>query len=391
MTDPSRPRGHHLPGGRAPAAAADAPEAAEAAEAAAPARRRSTTLPRADLGTVVGRSDESAPLAFETVAAEEPAAAGGPGRRWSGLLAGLCVGLLGVVGLVVAAQLAGLLAVLAPLPAMVRWPAYALAAALTAAAAWGMAVVLWRLSRLPVAPGLRPLLGDPLDERAATRRRAETADARRVLRGLLAGYDVAAVRGFFEGHGEAYGHLVATRDALLEREDGGDREWVGQFRDGFQSHLRDAADRCIKGYARRVGYGTAILPTGLLDTLVAVAGAYHMVGDLCRLYGLRPRGWQTTVILGRVGVNALLARSLEDWTDHAADQLVGHSAGHAAGHVGAVPAEDVTRQATELFGAGLSRRMAGRMLSGAAQGVANYWLLRRLGRYTLQALAPLGR
>lgn len=163
--------------------------------------------------------------------------------------------------------------------------------------------------------------------------------------------------------------LRRERTRLLDPErDPGPEPWLDDFRASFQSVLDRAAGRKVAAASRHVGLLTAAAPNSLFDIGIALYSGFGMVGDLCVLYHLRASRFETTVILGRVIVNAYIAGNLQALTD-SGGQLV---AEQLKGTVGNLLAKTV-----------------GFVAARAAEGTANGFMIHRLGQATRKLLQPV--
>lgn len=166
--------------------------------------------------------------------------------------------------------------------------------------------------------------------------------------------------------------LERNRKQLLESApEEGCENWLTQMDARFIALLDKAAKKRITRYAWLVGIKTAAAPIGFVDASIVLINAYRLMEDLCRIYRLRAGGMGTVSILTRIFVNAFAAARLEEWMDSATDHLI-----------------DTAAQGTDGMAA-FFKVISGGVLSRAAEGGANAFLLVRLGAAGIHYLRPL--
>ncbi|MFP4027355.1 MAG: DUF697 domain-containing protein [Candidatus Brocadiia bacterium] len=151
-------------------------------------------------------------------------------------------------------------------------------------------------------------------------------------------------------------------------------EWFDLYEKHFQKRIDEIAEIRIKRWARRAWMRTSVLPYPLADTLVVAYCSYEMLSDLCIVYNVRMGAWNTTVVLGYVVWNTLIAGTT--------DKLEGQM-------------EDAFDWATENLPAGALKDGVrdipglGKIIAKLGSGGLNGLLLRRLGRKCQQLLRPV--
>ena len=166
--------------------------------------------------------------------------------------------------------------------------------------------------------------------------------------------------------------LSENRRQLLESApDESCEGWLNQFEARFVVLLDRTARSRVTRYAWLVGLKTAAAPTGFVDTSIVLINAYRLMEDLCRIYRLRTGGVGTLSILLRIFVNAFAAARMEEWMDHATQHIM-----------------DTASQGGEGMAA-FFKILGGGVLSRAAEGGANAFLLVRLGAAGIHYLRPL--
>ncbi len=296
----------------------------------------------------------------------------------------LSVAALGAVLLLfVLAQAAALAERLATAPPWLRYPGLAAVGVLLVVVALAALRLVWLYLRVGHTGQVDVGALTDLAERQTMRRlaHARLAAAGTRLRRYLQAYPVdgrAAARtllaaGFNEDEVE---RLRSHRRILLDPDlDPGAETWLRDFESSFQAVLDGAAQRRVREAARWVGVKTAVTPQ-LVDTAIVLHAALRLVGDLCRIYQLRPGTLGTAVVLGRAFVLAYLSSHIqqvsEDLTRDAAAQGVGQLLDGLPEGVGQV-----------------GSRLAGVLAPKMAEGAANGILLWRLGSAAIRLLRPV--
>lgn len=163
--------------------------------------------------------------------------------------------------------------------------------------------------------------------------------------------------------------LIRARASLLERSRGNaPSQWIGEFRTSFQEHIDQIADRRVNSYAKRAGLASAASPNALLDQAIVLYTCTAMLGDLMKLYQLRPGFGQSAVLLGQCIAQTYLAG------------LAGEGAEEGASSLGQA-LEDWIPAA----GSGIAKGVGAR----TAEGGLNWFLVRRLGRAAIRILQPV--
>jgi putative membrane protein len=123
--------------------------------------------------------------------------------------------------------------------------------------------------------------------------------------------------------------------------------------------------------ARIVAFKTAVSPNGLLDASIVLFWSFKLLGDLCRIYNLAVGPLATALLLLRVVVNAYVAVRIDAWEEYADDTLENVMEN--------LPISDV------------GKRIVGRISVKSGTGLANYLLVRRLGKHAIGLLRPVAR
>jgi uncharacterized membrane protein YcjF (UPF0283 family) len=145
------------------------------------------------------------------------------------------------------------------------------------------------------------------------------------------------------------------------------KEWLAIYAAEFQDVLDAAARDRVHQCAKWVGVKTAISPNALVDTLITTYWCFVLLRDLCAIYNVRVGGYGTAALLWRSFFSAYLAGKLQDWEDHADDTI-----------------ESMIDGLPEI-----GRNILGKLAAKAGTGLANYFMVRRLGRRAIALLRPL--
>ncbi len=345
------------------------------------------------LGRRVARPEGSRLLSAAEQEAPDPGGPAGEEPRAGGLrLPGflfdatfvLAVAALGAVLLLfVLAQAAALAERLAAAPPWLRYPGLAAVGLLLVVVVLAAVRLAWLYLRVGHTGQVDVRALADLAERQTMRRLAQgrLAAAGARLRRYLEGYPVegaSAARGLMAAGfaGGEIERLRSHRRVLLDPDlDPGAETWLRDFEGSFQAVLDAAAQRRVREAARWVGVKTAVTPR-LVDTAIVLHAALRLVGDLCRIYQLRPGAMGTAVVLGRAFVLAYLSSHIqqasEDLTRDAAAQGVGQLLEGLPEGVGQV-----------------GSRLAGVLAPKMAEGAANGILLWRLGTAAIRLLRPV--
>ena len=309
-------------------------------------------------------------------------------RPWGGVFAWLtgptamALAVLAGAGivLIVLHHVLAVLANIAQLPVWGQWLTYGLLGVLLVAIGLAAGRVAFAFVRLRSTPRVSSKALRALAERAALRE-AATSDldrARRALRRILDEHPVADAKshsrllraGFKADEIDA---IAADRLVLLtEYAENPPSVWIERYRTLFARPLDKVATRAIRRRSLLVGAKTAALPNGGLDTAVALAHAFLLVGDLCTIYNLRTNRQGVAALTWRVLLGAFIAGRLEDITDQAAQHLSDAAGGAAAG----------------VF-AKTGSAIAGKLVGKAAEGMVNAAFCYRLGVAAMKRLRPI--
>jgi len=157
-------------------------------------------------------------------------------------------------------------------------------------------------------------------------------------------------------------------DQVLSNDEVNIGQWLKSVNSGVIQPLDSAADRLILSSAIKVGVKTAISPRGVIDSLIVLTHSWLLIRNLCRLYNLRPNGWEICIIFGFSGFNALVS----DKGDDAASSIQKEIADNGANYV-----------------SGLAANALGLLTSRAAEGSVNGLLIHRLGYQVKKYIRPI--
>lgn len=286
----------------------------------------------------------------------------------------LMTGSTALLGLFLVLQLTSTLALAATLPMWYRvliWTALGLLSAAVAVAAVRLALFCRKLHRVEQIsiPALQQIAGRSELRKLVHHRKQEAV---RRLKSYLQQYEVqAALRGDgvsrFACDDEFVKAVRANRERLLDANAYGNSDsWLEDFEQRFQSRLDAVAKEQISRQAKLVAVKTAISPNSAVDVLIAAYCGMVMLGDLCRIYGVRLGATQTALLLAWIFFNAYVAGQSNELEDAAGDQI--------------------ERLITESPLVGV---LAGKVGARTASGVFNWFLMRRLGRVAMRMMQPV--
>ena len=94
---------------------------------------------------------------------------------------------------------------------------------------------------------------------------------------------------------------------------------------------------------------------------------FVLLRDLCRIYNVRIGSFGTAALLWRAFFSAYVAGKLQDWEEHAGDTI-----------------ESMLDGLPEI-----GRDLVGKVAAKSGMGLANYFMVRRLGKRAIALLRPL--
>lgn len=179
---------------------------------------------------------------------------------------------------------------------------------------------------------------------------------------------------------------------LAERSSLHDIHWVEDFKSRYCNPLEQCAQQVVHSYALSVGIKTAVVPNGLLDTLIIWTNAILMLERLCRVYNLRPNRFEVVCLSARLVFTTFVVARIDDAINGLAGDL-GNSAQEGAKEFGKDFAHQFTDSSTAMDaigsvvggGANLLTKFAGK----AAEGTVTYMFFRRLGYAAIRSLQPI--
>ena len=286
--------------------------------------------------------------------------------------------LVSVLGLVLVSQTAAVIAGIGSLPVPFDWIVGTLAVVFAGILSWLLVQLVLMLVRLQRNPSVDLHAVRTLQERRHMQDLAtEYAEkAQGELRSYLEKYPVDGdarrrlmVLGLTERGCDDLAE--AKRFLLADDEPLPPDDWLETFRRRFQSILDRVAENRAKGYAFKVGLGTALSPLAAIDRAVVLYACMALIKELAFLYGLRPAFGQSVAILARSILQTLLGGLLQDASEAAADTLwseVSESLGDVAMRIPAsIP----------------------RVGAKATEGAVNGFLIWRLGKQAISLLQPV--
>lgn len=170
-------------------------------------------------------------------------------------------------------------------------------------------------------------------------------------------------------HASVEATLIHGRARLLERSRGNaPAQWIDEFARDFQKPIDQVAAKRVESYARRAGLASAASPNALLDQAIVLYTCTAMLGDLMKLYHLRPTFGQSAILLGQCIAQTYLAGMIGEAAEDGAESF-----SQALGDW--LPAT----------GGGLAKGVGAK----TAEGGLNWFLVRRLGRAAIKILQPV--
>ena len=283
-----------------------------------------------------------------------------------------------ILALLVVTQVASLVVDIGAMTAPWNWLVGTFAALIAAILVWIASKLAFSLLRLKRNPSVNLAAIRALQERDAWQRLAteHTDQAELKLRDYLAEYNLdAKVSSTLIDSGllapNEFHRLSEARNTLLcDEMPLPSSEWLHAFTHRFQSVLDDAAERRAKSYGIRAAVGTAISPIPMLDQAVVLYSALRLVRDLLVLYNVRPALGQTATVLARTIVQTYLGGQAQGITEAVAEAAW----------------RDIIGSPAELFGS-----LATRAVAKSTEGIANGYLVWRLGRRAKVLLQPVNR
>ena len=288
--------------------------------------------------------------------------------------------LAAVLGLLLATQVAALIADLQMTPTPWGWILGGFGSVCAGVLLWMIYRLFMTLLRLRRNPAVNAAAVQALQQRSTWQRfaieHAQQAEAK--LREYLEGYALEpddkkrlTAAGLKE---EEFDDLVAAKRRLLDVDSFlPPADWLRDFVGRFQRILDGAARRCARSYGTRVAVGTAMSPIPVVDQAIVLYTSVRLVRNLLELYNVRPAFGQTATILARAIIQTYLAgeieRLAEEGINAAADALKSSS--------------------DELFGSALGVGTATPFAAKFAEGATNGLLVFRLGNRTRSFLQPV--
>ncbi len=165
--------------------------------------------------------------------------------------------------------------------------------------------------------------------------------------------------------------LADFREALDELGHPGQRaiaEWLQEVDQRILSPLDQAAKTLIARRATAAAVSTAISPKGLFDSLIVLGSCFALTSQLCRLYGLRPSGPATALLVLHSMFNTLVAGG----------------AGNATSII-----EEYGQAIGEDFVGATAAAVLSKVASRVAEGGVNRHLIHRFGRRVQAAIRPI--
>ena len=148
-------------------------------------------------------------------------------------------------------------------------------------------------------------------------------------------------------------------------------KWLEGFRDDFQARLDACATKKIAEAAGWTAAKTAVSPWPLVDMLIVLFWSFKLMEDLCACYHLRVGKMGTLSLLAQVSGTIFLSGKIDTWEE---------------------PMQHTFEYVTQgILTNDMVRKILGMTAAKAAAGLANYYLMRRLGFAMMDQLKPMVR
>jgi len=170
------------------------------------------------------------------------------------------------------------------------------------------------------------------------------------------------------------------------------KEWIDDFRREWLDALDATARARIRRYANFVLLQTALSPYAMLDFLMVLYNNFRMLQDLCLLYQVRTGPAGTAYLLGLCIFQAFMAGAVNEVLDaigeDGAEEGVDAAVESLSDGVPELVAE-ASREGLSRMLSGVGEKFLGSAAKKAAEGMANGFFLRRIGRQAVRLLQPL--
>jgi uncharacterized membrane protein YcjF (UPF0283 family) len=218
--------------------------------------------------------------------------------------------------------------------------------------------------------------------------------ARKQLQAYLKTYDLSHGSRLYQqfrtlGLGpESLKRLAECQQRLvLETRPISSQEWLDEFRRDWLDVLDATARARISRYGKFVALKTAISPYAILDFLVVIYNNFRMLQDLCLLYQVRTGLAGTVYLLGLCIFQAFMAGAVNEALDAIGEDAGEEGAGAAAETLGD-GAPELSAGFSQIL-SGVGENFLGSAARKAAEGMANWLFLHRIGRQAMRLLQPL--
>ena len=176
--------------------------------------------------------------------------------------------------------------------------------------------------------------------------------------------------------------------------------WLTRCNDRVLAIIDTCAQERISSYSYRVGLKTAVMPSGAIDQLIVIFNSLLMLKDLCALYNVKTTPAGTCSVAANIFMNAFVAAKLEGQiSEFAPDSVSGLSetadsaatTGADAGTAATSGQSTLAASMEAITGSAGSAVSAVTLGAGkrAAEGLANGYLIRRLGSVCIRYLRPI--
>jgi len=154
--------------------------------------------------------------------------------------------------------------------------------------------------------------------------------------------------------------------------------------------MEEIAKGRIHYYGKLVGLKTSISPWSFIDMIAIIYNSMLMIADIALLFNRKFSKGDTLRVLLDLFISIYITGNTQEVVNTIEDGLEGvSSTGSNIEEAGDAASDSIIDVASQTLGpivASLSKGVAKKL----TEGMTNYWLIKRLGRRTLNMLKPIG-
>ena len=279
---------------------------------------------------------------------------------------------------------------IAALPDWMQWVCYSMLVSLVAIAVCALLRLVVIYAQFASSTNFRVDAIEEMNSRDQVRSAEKSSEAVSKLKEFLANYsDDEAQRKFLKqcargeavnGQADPVNELYSKIQELGQHSLVSDSQWI----ENVDEHVLQFLDGLAKNKIRRAGWlvatKTAISPSGTVDSIIVVANTWVLIGDLCRIYSVRPNWFETSIFLCWSSLNTFISYRADEVSSQVEDS-VNSTVGSIMNYL---------ELGKDLAG-GVALKMAGKFVTKAAEGASNGVLITKLGYYLQRKLRPIRR